>query len=73
MMIAEKQLVGDADYMDVTTFALHMTHRHLDSLGGLTRLSDRLDDYMEECWRIFHDRLHATRVDLEHEHARNDS
>lgn len=72
-LIPDKQLVRDADWMDSTDFALHMTHRHHDSLGGLKRLSDNLGEYVEECYRIFHDRLHATRIDLEHEHARDDS
>lgn len=68
-MIAEKKLVADADGMDSTHFALHMTNRHIDSLGGLTYLSDDLGEYVEELYRVFHDRLHAVRVDLEHEHA----
>lgn len=65
----DKSLVADADEMDSGDFAKHMTHRHLDSLGGLTYLSDNLGDYVEELYRVFHDRLHAVRIDLEHEHA----
>lgn len=67
-MINEKELVRDADEMDSVAFAKHMTYRHLDSLGGLSYLSDSLDEYVEECYRIFHDRLHRIRIDLEHEH-----
>lgn len=70
ILIYEKQLVRNCDYMNVAEFAKHMTYRHLDSLGGLTYLSENLDEYVEECYRIFHDRLHAIRLNLEHEHAR---
>lgn len=66
---SSRSLVADADGMDSTHFALHMTNRHLESLGGLTYLSDDLGEYVEELYRSFHDRLHAVRVDLEHEHA----
>jgi hypothetical protein len=70
-LTSDKDLVQDADNMSSKEFSLHMTHRHHDSLGGLKYLPDNLGDYVEECYRIFHDRLHATRVDLEHEHARD--
>jgi hypothetical protein len=66
--VPEKELVANADEMDKSAFAKHMTYRHIDSLGGLNYLSENLDDYVEECYRIFHDRLHETRIDLEHEH-----
>lgn len=69
-LISDPELVIDADNMDSELFALHMTHRHLDSLGGLTFLSDNLGDYVEGMYRSFHDRLHDVRVDLEHEHAK---
>lgn len=68
-MVPEKQLVSNADNMDTFDFVRHMNLRHGDSLGGLTHLSDKLGDYVEECYRIFHDRLHKVRIDLEHEHA----
>lgn len=64
----EAELVQDADNMDTSGFVRHMNYRHKDSLGGLIFLSDNLGDYVEECYRIFHDRLHVVRVDLEHEH-----
>ena len=70
-LMHNKELVCDADYMDSTTFSLHMTHRHHDSLGGLSYLSDQLGEYVEEMYRVFHDRLHATRIDLEHYHSEN--
>jgi hypothetical protein len=66
--VPEKQLVASVDEMLTSIFALHMTHRHHDSLGGLNYLPDDLDEYVESCYRIFHDRLHETRVDLDHEH-----
>lgn len=69
--IPDKQLVVDADEMDSTDFAKHMSYRHQESLGGLRFLSDNLGDYVEGMYRVFHDRLHATRVDLEHEHEDN--
>lgn len=63
-----KQLVADTGDMDKVSFAKHMTFRHLDSLGGLRYLSEDVDDYVESCYRSFHERLHATRIDLKHEH-----
>jgi hypothetical protein len=62
--------VPNADDMDTDIFCMHMTHRHLDSLGGLGYLSPTIDEYVEECYRIFHDRLHKVRVGLEHEHRK---
>ena len=65
------ELVQNADNMDRETFCLHMTHRHNDSLGGMTELRpDKQTDYTEELWRTFHDRLHSVRIrqELAHEH-----
>ena len=60
----EKVYVPAADDMDLETFCLHMTHRHADSLGGLAELDpERLDNYLEECYRSFHDKLHELRPD----------
>jgi hypothetical protein len=67
--VPDKDLVRNADDMGVDIFARHMTVRHLDSLGGLNYLTPDLDEYMEEMYRTFHDKLHSMRVDLEHEHA----
>jgi hypothetical protein len=68
---AAQTRVRNADRMDKETFCLHMTHRHSDSLGGLAvLLPDHMTDYVEECWRRFHERLHAVRIDLDHYHAR---
>lgn len=54
------QLVQNADLMDRRIFCLHMTHRHGDSLGGMSELSaETQTDYTEELWRTFHDKLHS--------------
>jgi len=64
----EVQVVVNADRMDDETFLLHMNKRHRDSLGGLLRIWF-INEYITECWRIFHDRLHRFRIDFEHEHG----
>lgn len=71
-MVAPNRIVvvPDADRMDTETFALHMTFRHHDSLGGLKHLDERFMGDTEESWRTYHDRLHDLRVGLGHEHAR---
>lgn len=70
----EIELVQNADNMSSRIFCLHMTHRHRDSLGGMTELSpESQNDYTEELWRTFHDRLHKVKVrsQLDHEHEQN--
>lgn len=67
----EIQLVQNADNMSREFFCLHMTNRHSDSLGGMSELNPAVqNDYTEELWRIFHDRLHKVRPrsDFDHEH-----
>lgn len=64
----DAELVRDADDMGCADFIRHMNYRHKDSLGGLSFLPYNIGDYVENCYRIFHDRLHSVRVDLEHEH-----
>lgn len=67
--VSNVTLVQSAGNMDRVTFCLHMTHRHQDSLGGMTELNpDAQSDYTEELWRTFHDRLHRLRIGLDHEH-----
>lgn len=61
-------LVIAADNMDYETFALHMTRRHHESLGGLTTLVLRKEDGITQAYRSFHRKLHEWRVDLGHEH-----
>lgn len=73
MTTTEQVLVQNADRMDRETFCLHMTHRHQESLGGLSSLNPAVqDDYTEELWRTFHDRLHSIKLrsELDHEHER---
>ncbi len=63
-------VVPAADDMDDDTFVLHFNKRHRDSLGGLTALRLQfLTPYVMECYRIFHERLHRVRIDLNHKHA----
>lgn len=65
----ELDLVISADNMDTPTFAKHMNARHADSLGGLEHLDFRGAEHLAQMWRSFHNQLHRTRVDLNHEHA----
>jgi hypothetical protein len=64
----EVHLVVNADGMDDDIFIMHMNKRHRDSLGGLLRIWFT-SEYMTECWRVFHDRLHQLRIGLGHEHG----
>lgn len=54
--------------MDSETFAKHMSYRHSDSLGGLTRIDRFASPDIEAAYRAFHDRLHRLRPDITHEH-----
>jgi phosphoribosyl 1,2-cyclic phosphodiesterase len=68
------ELVQNADNMNRRIFCLHMTHRHSDSLGGMSELNPAVqNDYTEELWRTFHDRLHKVKMrsELDHEHEQN--
>lgn len=64
----KKVTVPDADLMDSDLFAKHMSLRHSDSLGGLTRIDRFASPDIEAAYRAFHDRLHRLRPDLSHEH-----
>lgn len=57
---AGKVRVPSADDMDLDVFCLHMTARHEDSLGGLSRLDPDLVKRagLEEPYREFHHKLH---------------
>ncbi len=58
-VLPEVVRVPSADDMDLDTFCRHMTHRHADSLGGLTELRpDHLNSDVEELYRTFHDKIH---------------
>jgi hypothetical protein len=55
--------------MDLATFVKHFNARHHDSLAGMKGLPENLAFEEEQSYRAFHNRLHTTRVDLEHEHS----
>lgn len=59
-------VVSDEEMSD-TTFIHHMNVRHPDSLGGLDKIW-YINEYVTDCWRAFHYRLHKIYFDLEHEH-----
>jgi hypothetical protein len=61
--------VKNADHMLPGRFIQHMELRHRDSLGGLRYLNFPTD-YVEECWRTFHDTLHRLHLyNLNHDHG----
>jgi hypothetical protein len=64
--------VRNADDMGPDTFRKHMDYRHRASLGGLIYLPPFPSDYVEECWRTFHDTLHRLGLqdDIDHNHGR---
>ena len=66
-MIEQPELVQATDDMDTETFALHMEHRHPDSLAGMIPLWFS-SDYVEACYRAFHRTLHRLWHNYEHEH-----
>jgi hypothetical protein len=74
------EIVQNADNMTRQIFCLHMTHRHGDSLGGMSELNPLVqNDYTEELWRTFHDKLHSGVLTPDpfhpptHEHEQDDS
>lgn len=67
-VVNRKVTVPDADEMDDATFILHFNKRHKDSLGGLAGLLPSIQPYVLSLYRAFHRRLHAIRIDLDHEH-----
>lgn len=65
-----KNVVVPATYrMTRDIFIMHFNKRHKGSLaGGLTALPPDMPFDIEQLYRSFHRRLHATRIDLEHVH-----
>jgi hypothetical protein len=65
-------LVISIDDMNAVAFRRHMNQRHGASLGFAGRLPKGFfednTDYIERCYRAFHETLHRLGVDLEHEH-----
>jgi hypothetical protein len=68
MKTTEPQLVASTEQMTKETFAKHFTHRHADSLGGISELANSISDRVERAYRSFHAQLHRSRIDLEHYH-----
>ena len=66
-----KLIVVNADSMEYPIFRKHMSLRHPDSIGGIESLPDALDEYVEECWRAFHDTVHRLSLygAMGHEHG----
>lgn len=69
---AEKLLVVSIDDMDSGTFRIHMNRRHGGSLGYAGKLprfffADNTE-YIERCYRAFHNTLHRLSLDIGHEH-----
>jgi hypothetical protein len=65
--------VPHPDDMDRETFLKHVAARHSDSMpDGFDLSADRMTEYVEECWRRFHERLHRLRTGphggYEHDH-----
>lgn len=71
MTAIERQRVVGAAQMDDDHFKLHFEKRHGDSMGGLSHFSPHTTQYVLDMYRAFHDRLHAIRVDYDHEHERS--
>ena len=59
-------LVQAADDMDADHLLLHLQHRHPESL--VDNVSFFVSDYVEECYRRFHEKLHEFRTDINHQH-----
>jgi hypothetical protein len=60
--------VSAAEEMSTGNFALHMTIRHADGLGGLPELPENLSPQMERIWRALHRRLHRAGAQASHYH-----
>jgi hypothetical protein len=69
VLATDKITVRAAESLDSENFAKHMTHRHTESLGGLTRIDRFASEEIEAAYRAFHDRLHRLRPDIGHEHG----
>ena len=68
------QLVNAAGGMSSEHFRLHFNTRHSGSLSGVTELPEGYAFNVEQLYRSFHFRLHATRTaqELGHEHKPDD-
>jgi hypothetical protein len=60
---AEVVRVPHPDDMGTDTFCKHLNARHAHSIPeGFTILPDELDEYTEDCWRLWHERMHRLPV-----------
>lgn len=59
--------VASIDRMDEITFMKHLHHRHPGAL--LAAIPGFASEYVEQCYRIYHDKVHELVVDLPHDHA----
>jgi hypothetical protein len=67
----EEQLtVRNASDMDQYSFRKHMALRHSDS-GGYRHIPPFPSEYVEECWRTFHETLHRLHLygEINHDHG----
>lgn len=62
-----KLVVTSADHMDAQTFLKHLRRRHPAVLAG--NIPAFSSEYVEECYRVYHDKVHELVLDLEHEHG----
>lgn len=67
MMTEELQAVVSADDMPADTFLKHLRHRHPKALRA--DIPGFASEYVEECYRTYHDQLHGLLLDgSTHEH-----
>jgi hypothetical protein len=68
---ARKLRLPNTEDMSTAHFCGHQNLRHKDNMPeGFVLSPDELTPYVEECWRLFHERLHRLRFpdDYDHEH-----
>jgi len=63
--------VQNADYMDAEMFRKHMAKRHPESLVGRGWRRPFATEYIEDCYRTFHDTIHRLSLygDMDHDHG----
>jgi hypothetical protein len=64
--------VRNADRMDSETFRKHMDVRHNDEPSKWRGMGPFPSDYVEDCWRAFHDTIHRLGLygDMNHDHGK---
>jgi hypothetical protein len=67
--VAERLRLPNPDDMSIVHFFQHMMLRHGDSMPeGFVLRPDAVSAYVEECWRLFHERLHRLRAPDNYDH-----